>query len=106
MGDFAPGHLRGDLRLSCTWQWDTPCVHDTVTVKTRVPLRWRPLFGSREQVNARAWESVRSCDEMRTAIFLALITLPTDQAVCRRVHAHVPHAHQWRCPGPRSGGFL
>ena len=32
MGDFAPGHLRGDLRLSCTWQWDTPCVHDTVTV--------------------------------------------------------------------------
>ena len=25
-------------------------------------------FGSREHINARAWESVRACDEMRSAI--------------------------------------
>ena len=25
-------------------------------------------FGTREQINARAWESVRACDELRSAI--------------------------------------
>ena len=45
------------------------------------------VFGTREHINARAWESSRACDEMRSAI-----------------QARVSHAHQGRLPRPRSVG--
>ena len=45
----------------------TPRVHDTVTVLSQDPSTTvlGTAFGSREQINARAWESVRACDETR-----------------------------------------
>ena len=47
-----------------------PYVHDTVSVLSldsgRIALR--TAFGSREQINACAWVSVRACDEVHWAI--------------------------------------
>ena len=40
-------------------------VHDTIDVLT---LESGSAFGSREHINAQTWESVRACDEMRSAI--------------------------------------
>ena len=50
--------------------WETPCVHDTVDVLAPEAgtTALGSAFGYREHFNARAWESVRSCDEMRSAI--------------------------------------
>ena len=82
----SPCHLRRH-RVRCAWQrykssarllcpperqhefqgWDTPYVHDTVDVLVPEAGTTALLsaFGSREHVNARAWESARACDEMR-----------------------------------------
>ena len=49
--------------------WDTPYVHDTVDVlapESRTTALGS-AFGSREHINAPAWESVRACDECRSA---------------------------------------
>ena len=50
--------------------WDTPYVHDTVVVLSQDAgaTALGSAFGTREQINARAWESVRACDELRSAI--------------------------------------
>ena len=75
----------GHLRLRGAWQrqelcppermsefvgWDTSYVDDTVTVLSSdsATTALGSSFGSREHINARAWESVRACDEMRSAI--------------------------------------
>ena len=62
--------------------WDTPYVHDTVDVLTPESgtTGLGSAFGSRDHVNGRAWESVRACDEMRSAFF----TLPTEMVVTRQ----------------------
>ena len=51
-------------------EWDTPCVHNTFDVLTPEvgTTALGSAFGSREHINERAWESVRACDEMRSAI--------------------------------------
>ena len=50
--------------------WDTSYVHDTVDVVApeQGTTALGSAFGSREHINARAWESVRAFDEMRSAI--------------------------------------
>ena len=65
------------LRVSCvrpsvcrsSWS-GTPHVHDTVTVLSSDPetAALGSAFGSREHMDARAWEAVRACDELRSAI--------------------------------------
>ena len=73
----AHGNDKSSARLLCPPErqhefqgWDTQYVHDTVDVL--VPdagtTALGSAFGSREHINARAWESVRACSEMRTAI--------------------------------------
>ena len=66
----AHGNVKSSARLLCLPErqhefqgWDTPYVHDTVDVLA-------PEAGTtaREHINARAWESVRACDETRSAI--------------------------------------
>ena len=73
----AHGNVKSSARLLCSPErqhefqgWDTPYVHDTVDVLAPEagPTAPGSAFGSREHVNARAWESVRACDEMRSAI--------------------------------------
>ena len=50
--------------------WDTAYVHDTVVAlgPDAGATALGSAFGTREQINARAWESVRACDELRSAI--------------------------------------
>ena len=50
--------------------WDTAYVRDTVVVLSpdAGTTALGSAFGTREQINARAWESVRACDELRSAI--------------------------------------
>ena len=74
---MAHGKVMSSARLLCLAErmsefvgWDTPYVHDTVTV---LSPDWGTTAlgsacGSREHINARAWESVRACDETRSAI--------------------------------------
>ena len=47
-----------------------PTVRDTVVVLSpdAGATALGSAFGTREQINARAWESVRACDELRSAI--------------------------------------
>ena len=49
---------------------DTAYVRDTVAVLSpdAGATALGSAFGTREQINARAWESVRACDELRSAI--------------------------------------
>ena len=81
-----PGHLQGHPQLCCACDvkssarllcppertreflgWDTPYVHDTVIVLSQ-DSGTTALGTPREQINARFWESVPACDEMRSAI--------------------------------------
>ena len=73
----AHGNVKSSARLLCPPErqhefqgCDTPYVHDTVDVfaPEAGTTALGSAFGSREHVNARAWESVRACDEVRSAI--------------------------------------
>ena len=65
--------------------WDTPYVHDTVDVLAPEAgtTALGSAFGSREHINARAWESVPACDEMRSAIG-SVDHAPTEMALVGR----------------------
>ena len=74
---WALGNVKSSARLLCQPErtpeflgWDTPYIHDTVTLLSpdSGATSLRSAFGSREHINARAWESVRPCDETRSAI--------------------------------------
>ena len=76
-GRIALGNAKSSVRLLCPPErshefsgWDTPYVHDTVVVlgQDAGATALGSAFGTREQINARAWESVRACDELRSAI--------------------------------------
>ena len=64
---------------------DTPFVHDTVTVLSTDSgtTALGSAFGSREHINARVWESVRACDEMRSAI-VSVDHAPTEMVLTRQ----------------------
>ena len=76
-GCAAHGNVKSSARLLCPPErqhefhgWDTPYVCDTFDVfaPEAGTTALGSAFGSREHINARAWESVRACDEMRSAI--------------------------------------
>ena len=76
-GRIALGNAKSSARLLCPPErfhefsgWDTAYVRDTVVVLSpdAGATALGPAFGTREQINARAWESVRACDELRSAI--------------------------------------
>ena len=76
-GRIALGNAKSSARLLCPPErfhefsgWDTPYVRDTVAVLSpdAGATALGSAFGTREQINARAWESVRACDELRSAI--------------------------------------
>ena len=86
-GCAAHGNVKSSARLLCPSErrtefagWDTPHVHDTVDVLSldSGTTALGSAFGSREHVNARAWESVRACDEVRAAI------TPTEMVLTRQ----------------------
>ena len=71
------GNAKSSARLLCPPErihefsgWDTAYVRDTVVVLSpdAGTTSLGSAFGTREQINARAWESVRACDELRSAI--------------------------------------
>ena len=71
------GNVKSSARLLCPFErqqefqgWDTPYVHDTVDVLAPESgtTALGSTFRSREHINARAWGSVRACDEMLSAI--------------------------------------
>ena len=74
---MAHGNMKSSARLLCPPErmlkfqgWGTPYVHDTVTVLSRDSgtTTQGSAFGSRAQIIAPAWESMRACDGMRSAI--------------------------------------
>ena len=75
---LAPHGARAPLGLLCPPPerihefsgWDTAYVRDTVVVLSpdAGTTALGSAFGTREQINARLWESVRACDELRSAI--------------------------------------
>ena len=76
-GRIALGNAKSSARLLCPPErfhefsgWDTAYVRDTVVVLSpdAGTTALGSAFGTREQINARAWESVRACDELRSAI--------------------------------------
>ena len=76
-GRIALGNAKSSARLLCPPErfhefsgWDTAYVRDTVAVLSpdAGATALGSAFGTREQINARAWESVRACDELRSAI--------------------------------------
>ena len=76
-GRIVLGNAKSSARLLCPPErthefsgWDTAYVHDTVVVLglDTGTTALGSTFGTREQINARAWESVRACDELRSAI--------------------------------------
>ena len=76
-GRIALGNVKSSARLLCPPErahefsgWDTAYVHDTVVVlgPEAGTTALGSAFGTRQQINARAWESVRACDELRSAI--------------------------------------
>ena len=76
-GRIVLGNAKSSARLLCPPErthefsgWDTAYVHDTVVVlgPDAGTTALGSAFGTREQINARAWESVRACDELRSAI--------------------------------------
>ena len=76
-GRIALGNAKSSARLPCPPErfhefsgWDTAYVRDTVVVLSpdAGATALGSAFGTREQINARAWESVRACDELRSAI--------------------------------------
>ena len=76
-GRIALGNAKSSARLLCPPErihefsgWDTAYVRDTVVVLSpdAGTTALGSAFSTREQINARAWESVRACDELRSAI--------------------------------------
>ena len=76
-GRIALGNAKSSARLLCPPErshefsgWDTAYVRDTVVVLSpdAGATALGSAFGTLEQINARAWESVRACDELRSAI--------------------------------------
>ena len=76
-GRIALGNTKSSARLLCPPErfhefsgWDTAYVRDTVVAFSpdAGATALGSAFGTREQINARAWESVRACDELRSAI--------------------------------------
>ena len=76
-GRIAVGNAKSSVRLLCPPErfhefsgGDTAYVRDTVAVLSpdAGATALGSAFGTREQINARAWESVRACDELRSAI--------------------------------------
>ena len=74
-GRIALGNAKSSARLLCPPErfhefsgWDTAYVRDTVVVLSPGATALGSAFGTREQINARAWESVHACDELRSAI--------------------------------------
>ena len=76
-GRIALGNAKSSARLLCPPErfhefsgWDTAYVRDTVVVLSpdAGATALGSAFGTREQINARAWESVRACDELRSAV--------------------------------------
>ena len=66
-GCTAHGHVKSSARLLCPLErqmeflcWDTPYVHDVLTQESGTTALGSAV-GSREHINARAWESVRAC---------------------------------------------
>ena len=85
-------HVKSSARLLCPLErtpeflrWDTPNIHDIVAVLS--PDTGTAALGStcssREHINARAWESVRACVEMRSAITTA-DHAPTEMVLTRQ----------------------
>ena len=69
----ALGNAKSSARLLCPPErfhefsgWDTAYVRDTVVVLSpdAGTTALGSAFGTREQINAWAWESVRACDEI------------------------------------------
>ena len=75
---------RQELRASACGG-DTSYVHDTVDVLSpdSGTTALGSSFGSREHVNARAWESVRVCDEVCSAI-VSVDHAPTEMVLTRQ----------------------
>ena len=76
-GRITLGNAKSSARLLCPPErahefsgWDTAHVRDTVVVlgPDAGATALGSAFGTREQINARAWVSVRACGELRTAI--------------------------------------
>ena len=76
-GRIALGNAKSSARLLCPPErfhefsgWDTAYVRDTVVVlrPDAGATALGSAFGTREQINARAWESVCACDELRSTI--------------------------------------
>ena len=75
-GRIALGNAKSSARLFCPPErfhefsgWDTAYVRDTVAVLSpdAGATALGSAFSTREQINARACESVRTCDELRSA---------------------------------------
>ena len=88
----AHGNVKSSARLLCPpgrqhefQGWDTPYVHDTVDVLAPEDgtTALGSAFGCREHINARAWESVRASDEVRSAIG-SVDHAPTEMVLTRQ----------------------
>ena len=91
-GRVALGNAKSSARLLCPPErthefsgWDTAYVHDSVVVLSpdAGTTALGTAFGTREQINARAWESVRACDELRSAI-TGVDHAPTEMVLTRQ----------------------
>ena len=91
-GRIALGNAKSSARLLCPPErvhefsgWHTAYVRDTVVVlgPDAGTTALGSAFGTREQINARAWESVRACDELRSAIN-AVDHAPTELVLTRQ----------------------
>ena len=91
-GCAAHVNVKSSARLLCPPErhhefqgWDTPYVHDTVDVRAQEAgtTALGSAFGSREHINARAWESVRASDEMRCAVG-SVDHAPTEMVLTRQ----------------------
>ena len=76
-GRIVLGNAKSSARLLCPPErfhefngWDIAYVRDTVVVLSPDAggTALGSAFGTCEQINARAWESVRACDELRSPI--------------------------------------
>ena len=80
--------------------WDTPYVHDTVDVRApeACTTALGSAFGSREHIDARAWESARASDEMRSAIG-SVDHAPTEMVLTRQCADVSKHMYHMRIGG-------
>ena len=93
----AHGNVKRSARLLCPPErqhefqgWDTLYVHDTVDVLAPEAgtTALGSAFGSREHINAGAWESVRAFDEMRSATG-SVDHAPTEMVLTRQCAGRV-----------------